>query len=43
MDWYQYALNDWGIYHDAARIKKYVEFGKINSTQFQEITGEVYA
>ncbi|MBT2722323.1 XkdX family protein [Bacillus sp. ISL-46] len=42
MDWYSYAKNDWAIYHDATRIHKYVEFGKITAVQYEEITGEPY-
>lgn len=42
MDWYSYAKNDWEIYQDTARIKKYVQFSKITTAQYEEITGEPY-
>jgi len=42
MDWFQAAKNDWEVYHDPSRIKKYVQFKKITETQYQEITGEPY-
>lgn len=42
MDWYQYAQNDWEVYHDPSRIAKYVEFGKITPEQYEQITGETY-
>lgn len=42
MDWYKTATNDWNFYHDTTRIAKYVEFGKITTTQYEEITGESY-
>lgn len=42
MDWYKQAGNDWSIYQDLARIKKYVQFGKITSEQYEEITEESY-
>jgi hypothetical protein len=40
MDWYAYAQKDWYYYQDKTRISKYVEFGKITTAQYQEITGE---
>lgn len=43
MDWLSIAQNDWEIYHDSARIHKYVEFGKITQVQYTEITGEPYS
>lgn len=42
MDWFSYAQNDWSIYHDTTRIAKYVQFGKLTSDQYEEITGEPY-
>jgi hypothetical protein len=42
MDWFKYAQNDWVIYHDTSRIKKYVQFGKITEEQYFEVTGEAY-
>lgn len=42
MDWYKQAQNDWNIYHDTSRIKKYVQYNKITPTQYEEITGEPY-
>ncbi|WP_147536105.1 XkdX family protein [Bacillus marasmi] len=42
MDWHKQAENDWSIYQDASRIKKYVQFGKITEEQYQVITGESY-
>lgn len=42
MDWFLFAQNDWDVYHDATRIHKYVEFGKISKDQYREITGEPY-
>jgi hypothetical protein len=42
MDWYQAAENDWEVYHDPSRIKKYVQFNKITTAQFEEITGQTY-
>ncbi|WLR53544.1 XkdX family protein [Mesobacillus subterraneus] len=43
MDWFKIALNDWSIYNDPSRIRKYVDFGKITQAQFTEITGESYS
>lgn len=42
MDWFKIAKDDWAIYHDAARISKYVEFNKISPDQYREITDEPY-
>lgn len=42
MDWYKQAENDWSIYQDVTRIKKYVHFGKISAEQYFEVTGEPY-
>ena len=42
MDWFKHAQNDWDIYSEIDRIKKYVQFEKITKEQFQEITGEPY-
>lgn len=43
MDWYQYAKDDWEIYHNASRLQKYVQFGKITQEQYEMIVngGEV--
>jgi uncharacterized XkdX family phage protein len=43
MDWFQYAKNDWEVYHDTVRIKQFVLKGKITTDQYTQITGEVYA
>lgn len=43
MDWYAYAQSDWEVYHDKARIAKFVEFGKITPEQYESIVGEVYS
>lgn len=40
MDWYKIAKDDWTFYHDKSRLAKYVEYGKITSSQYTEITGE---
>jgi hypothetical protein len=42
MDWFSYAQNDWSIYHDTTRIAKYVQYGKLTSDQYEQITGEPY-
>lgn len=42
MDWYKIALNDWTIYADKIRISMYVQKGKNNATQYEQITGEPY-
>lgn len=42
MDWFKLAQNDWNVYHDSSRIKKFVQFGKITATQYTEITDEPY-
>jgi uncharacterized XkdX family phage protein len=42
MDWFQYAKNDWEVYHDTNRIRQYVLKGKITPEQYQTITGEAY-
>lgn len=42
MDWYVTAQNDWDVYHDGSRLKKFVQFGKITPVQYEEITGEPY-
>lgn len=42
MDWLAIAQNDWEVYQDKERIRRFVEFGKITGTQYQVITGEPY-
>lgn len=42
MDWFEAAQNDWEVYHDPSRIRLFVEFGKITSDQFTDITNEPY-
>lgn len=42
MDWYVAAQNDWDVYQDKSRIAKFVQFEKITTVQYQEITGEPY-
>lgn len=42
MDWFLAAQNDWDVYHDTSRIKKFVTYNKITPEQYQEITGEPY-
>jgi uncharacterized XkdX family phage protein len=42
MDWTLQAENDWAIYHDITRMKKYVQYGKITAEQYEQITGEPY-
>lgn len=42
MNWFLLAQRDWAIYHDAERIKGFVQKEKITVAQFEEITGETY-
>jgi uncharacterized XkdX family phage protein len=42
MDWFAFAQSDWEVYHDKARIAKFVEYGKITTDQYELITNEVY-
>jgi hypothetical protein len=42
VDWYQFALNDWDVYHDSLRIKEYVSFSKITESEYESIVGETY-
>jgi hypothetical protein len=43
VDWYQAAKNDWEVYKDPSRIKKYVQFNKITPEQYEQLTGQTYA
>jgi Phage uncharacterised protein (Phage_XkdX) len=40
MDWFAVAQNDWDVYQDAARIQKFVDYGKITSEQYNEIVNQ---
>ena len=43
MDWYSFAVTDWEVYQDPTRTAKQVEFSKISTEQYEEITGESYS
>jgi uncharacterized XkdX family phage protein len=39
MNWFLIAQRDYNLYQDPARIKNFVNMGKITTDQYKEITG----